>query len=328
MGAGFTGLVVSIAAYAVIRLVVYSYIVKSDVLPVSRATLKECFVREQLSYSLPLALSAIVGLVGRVLDRMVIAVNFTTNQFAVYSVGALELPLDAIFQKSVANVLRATFPPLVKEKKFAEIIEIWRASVRKLALVVLPTFVFLLFFSYEFITLLFTEEYAESVGIFRGYLLLVPLHMFVFSVIPPVFGKTAVTFKISLAIVAINVVLSLILVKLIGFYGPVIGTVVSAYAGVAMYLVVDMRLLQCTVSDLIPARSILMTLLVSVLAGSVGLLVNGMLSDPFVRLLVCGAVYFVTFLVFARVFNVLQGADIVLIRRFIVKLPLVGRYAK
>ncbi|NOY61566.1 MAG: oligosaccharide flippase family protein, partial [Gammaproteobacteria bacterium] len=30
MGAGFTGLVVSIAAYAVIRLVVYSYIVKSD----------------------------------------------------------------------------------------------------------------------------------------------------------------------------------------------------------------------------------------------------------------------------------------------------------
>ncbi len=43
---------------------------------------------------------------------------------AIYSVGALEIPLDVIFQGSVANVLRASLPALVRDGNRREIVRV------------------------------------------------------------------------------------------------------------------------------------------------------------------------------------------------------------
>jgi O-antigen/teichoic acid export membrane protein len=84
----------------------------------------------------------------------------------------------------VATVLRASMPALIREGRHDEVQRLLREGVRKLSLIVLPCFVFLFAYAYDFITVLFTTEYAKSVPVFRIYLFLVPLNMFILSPVP------------------------------------------------------------------------------------------------------------------------------------------------
>ena len=316
LGGGLQGLVISIAVYALLRFVVYSYFAKGAIWPLPPRYRRHLFYSEQLKYSLPLAASSMVGLVGRLLDRAIISVNFTPSQFATYAVGALELPLDVIFQSSVANVLRASLPPLVKQRKLKEVVGIWRESVRKLALIILPVFVFVAVFSYEFITLLFTDSYADSVHVFRIYLLLMPLHIFVLSLIPQVFGLTKISFQITLATVSVNVVLSLLLVSLVGYYGPAIATVTSTYVGVSIYFLVAMRLLNATVMELVPFAAIARVLMIAIVAAVVASLAGRAMDNAFVQFMSYGVCYGIVYIALALIFGVLTQQDKALLRQW------------
>ncbi|MDH4276131.1 MAG: oligosaccharide flippase family protein, partial [Gammaproteobacteria bacterium] len=290
-GFGLTGLAISLAIYAVCRFCFYSVILRRDIFPIMPGVTKLFTISEQLAYSLPLALSFLLGLIGRTIDKFLISVNFTPAQMAVYSVGAVELPLDSIFQASVANVLRASFPELVKKGDLTEMIRIWRAAVRKLALIILPVFVFLLGYSTVFITFLFTDAYIDSVDIFRIYLFLVPLHILLLSILPQAFGKTKLTMKIVMICATFNIFCSFVLVKTIGYYGPAIATVATSYLTAGLYLYFGLKLLKCNVRTLVPLRSILRVVTSASLGVIVGLLFISGIESKFLKLLLGGIIF-------------------------------------
>ena len=166
----FTGsvraLILAVSTYGVLRFFVFWSIVRPRPALPGRAGWGPTFAREQLAYGIPLSLSMLVGLFGGLFDKAIIAVSFGPEQYAIYSVGAIELPLDTILQASVANVLRATLPPLARSGDLDEMARLLRAAVRKLSLIVVPAFVFMMAFSREFVVTVFTAKYVESVGIF------------------------------------------------------------------------------------------------------------------------------------------------------------------
>jgi O-antigen/teichoic acid export membrane protein len=327
-GGGLTMLVVSIAAYAFARFLAYIWILHPSMFPVQLDSFRLRFIGEQLRYSFPLGFSSLVGTIGTMLDRALIAVNYTTAQFAIYAVGAFELPLDVIFQRSVANVLRATFPALVKEKRYPEVIRIWRSSVRKLGFVVIPTFIFLQFFALDFITLLFTSTYTESMHVFRVYLLLVPLQIFALSVIPHVFGKTRITLNITIVTVFSNLVLSLALLRWVGYLGPAIGTIVSTYIAAAIYLAVCARLLECKLGALVPTASLLSIAGVAVAAGGAGVAASSGFDGALARIIMGSSVFGVVFWVSAVLLNVVTVDDRRVIRKMVAKIPGMAHLAK
>jgi O-antigen/teichoic acid export membrane protein len=210
------------------------------------------FPLKQLAYGIPLAATTCIGLVGGLLDRAIVAVAFTPVAYAIYSVGALEIPLDSIFQSSVSNVLRASLPSLIAANQTEEIVRIWRQAVRKLGIIVIPTFIFLLFFSRPFITTFFTEQYAASVSVFRIYLWLIPLHMFVLSTIPQVFGRTRLNLYVATVAVTLNAGLSLVLLKTLGILGPALSMVVSQYVASTLFFLVTKKLLNAKARHLLP----------------------------------------------------------------------------
>src|SRR5262249_37112460 len=86
--------------------------------------------------------------------------------FAIYAVGCFQLPLLSMLAASFANALN---PELAKHKELNDhqaIISLWTDVIRKLAFFFAPAFALLLVLRREFITLLFTENYAASVPIF------------------------------------------------------------------------------------------------------------------------------------------------------------------
>jgi len=320
LGFGLVGLVWATVVYASLRFTIRTGIILRAVKGFSGPWAASLFLSEQLRYSFPLFLSSLIGFIGALLDKAIIALFFTPVHFAIYTVGALEIPLDVIFQASVANVLRASLPPLVQEGNLAEIIRIWRESVRKLAIILLPSFVFLLGFSYDFITLLFTDKYAESVYVFRIYLFLMPFNIFVFSLMPQVFGKTRINLYISIGAILAHVALSFLLLWAIGFYGPVLSTVITVLFISIAYFGVTMRLVKATSAwELLPLASLLKIFTLAILSLIMAYLIRGFFDVKWIDFMACAIIYSVSFLLLAIWSGVFTGEDERLMWRWISK---------
>jgi O-antigen/teichoic acid export membrane protein len=261
-----------------------------------------------------------VGVLGGQLDRLIVAGAFTPVHYAIYSVGALSIPLDVIFQSSVADVLRASLPPLIQKGDMQEVTRLLRESVRKLALIMLPSFVFLIGHAGTFITLLFTNQYAESVTVFRIYLFGLPLYIFVLSLIPQVFGKTRINLNIALGITAFHVVLSFVLLKTVGFYGPAISASLSGYVSTAAYLWIATRLTGAPLSRLLPVPEIAKTLACALVALAMSLAVGDPTPWKLANLALKGGAFSLVFFGAAALLRLFTEQDRVLARRWAAKL--------
>lgn len=308
-GYALHGVVLALVLYAALRLAGRSFWLWRGSDSLAKVSWRAGFLRDQLAFSLPLAASACFGLIGYLLDKAIVALAFRPMDYAIYSVGALEIPLDTIFQVSVANVLRASLPALVTERRYAEVARIWRESVRKLSLIILPCFVFLVSFAGRLITTLFTARYTASIQIFHIYLLALPLNCFALSVVPQVFGKTRLTLYVVLAGVASNVILSLILLRYVGMLGPAIAFVCTGYWTALLYFMVTLRLLETTLEKLLPLTAMGRTLIAAGLslipAQAAAFMTSGLLS-----LAIGGALFFSSYLVLGRLIKVFQPSDI------------------
>jgi len=320
LGYGLTGLVVCIVIYSVLRFSVRTlYLFTRSGLDYS-SWRKRWFVGEQLNYSIPIAMISLVAMLGNTFNRGILAAYFTPADYAIFAVGNVVLPFATIFQSAVANVLRAEMPALVRDGRLTEVVRIVRESVRKLSIIVLPSFIFLLAHSYQFITVLFTNSYAESVGVFRICVWELPLDMLILSAIPQVFGKTRANMNINFAATGFLLVSSYALIKTIGFYGAALAGIATQYFTVFLFLIVVLRLMHTSLTRLLPFPQLLRV----VAASGVAALVSRMLPEAsavgLVNLVLAAMVYSLVFLGVAAALGVFTDDDRRLVRRWLAKL--------
>ncbi|MEC5216181.1 O-antigen/teichoic acid export membrane protein [Actimicrobium sp. GrIS 1.19] len=320
LGFGFTGLIVGIVVFSALRFVVRNvYLFQRSGLDF-HGWRKQSFSMEQLRYSTPIALVSLSGLLGNTVNRGMLASSFTPANYAVYAVGALEIPLDVIFQASVANVLRATLPALVRDGNLTEVVRLLRESMRKLSIIVLPSFIFLMGHSYQFITLLFTSAYAESVDVFRIYLWLMPLHMLVLSLVPQVFGKPKLNLYIVLAMTAVLLILGFVLLKTIGFYGPAIATVATQYVQTMVYFIVVPWLTKSSLMKLLPVGHMVRVVVAGLISLSASFLVDHLTHSGLLNLVLSGVLFSLVFFIVAIPLRLFSQDDIRLIKRWVAKI--------
>ncbi|TFW09437.1 hypothetical protein E4K72_06015 [Oxalobacteraceae bacterium OM1] len=318
-GFGFTGLIVGIVAYSALRFVVRNaYLLWRSGVPLQGWS-RHTFVGEQLGYSIPVALGTLSALIASTMNRGMLAANFTPAHYAIYAVGALEIPLDVIFQASVANVLRASLPQMVRDGDLAGVVRLMREAVRKLSIIVLPSFVFLLGHSYEFITLLFTSHYEDSVHVFRIYLWLVPLHMFILSPIPQVFGKPKINLYIVVAMNAFLLMLGYVLLKTIGFYGPAVAMAITQYLQSAVFIAVAMRLTGASLFQMLPIPHMLRVLLAAAGALAASYQLAHWMAPGLAHLVLSGVLFSAVFFLLAVPLRIFSSADVGLMKRWALK---------
>ncbi|MEO8384004.1 MAG: oligosaccharide flippase family protein [Betaproteobacteria bacterium] len=325
LGYGFVGLIAGIVIYSLVRFIVRgAYLFGSEGMRFAGWS-RMAFPLEQLGYSIPLALMSLTGLIAATFNKGIMAAAFTPAEYAIYSVGILEIPLDVIFQASVANVLRASLPPLVRDGNLVEVVRVMREAVRKLSIIVLPSFVFLLVHSEQFITLLFTNRYAESVQVFQIYVWLVPLHMLVLSPIPQIFGKPRINLYAVLSYAIVLVALSYLLLKWIGFYGPALAMVIATYLLVGVFFVVVLKLTRTTLRRLLPLPDLLRVLAASIVGVLLAQPTHSLTGSGLVNLAVSGFVFSVVYLTTAAIIGVFTPSDYQLMKRWLAKLVPIGR---
>lgn len=324
LGWGFAGLVVFIVIYSIIRFAgrtAYLFLASGVAFSGLRG---HWFIGQQIAYSAPIAVMALVTMLGNTFNRGMVAASFSPADFAIYAVGMVVLPFATIFQQAVANVLRAELPALVRDGQLVEVVRIIRESVRKLSIIMLPSFVFLLAHSYAFITVLFTNSYARSVHVFRICVWELPLDMLILSSIPQICGKTRVNMYVNIAAMIFLIASSYGLIQGVGFYGAPLAGIATQYFTVALYLIAVLRLLRTTLWQLLPFPQILRVLAVSAGAALVSRLLPSVSSLRLVDFSLAALVYGIVFLVVAALAGVFTPDDRRLARRWLSKVLPIG----
>lgn len=191
----------------------------------------------QVRFALPAGVGSMFDALNVMLDKFVAATFFSIENFARYANGAFHVPMVSMVVSSVSSVLLPEYVRMHASGDVAGILRLWHKSVRATAMLFLPMVAFLVAFAEPFVTLIFSAKYADSAVIFQIYILSLLPRMTDFAFVLAGMGRTRVQIAASLMSLAVNLVISLALVKAIGVLGPALGTVVADTALAGYYLV-------------------------------------------------------------------------------------------
>lgn len=270
-----------------------------------------------LRYGLPLALTGIAGRLAFQFDRLVVSREFSPALFAVYVVGAVELPLTVVVQQSVNSVL---VPALARHHAVGDVAgmaALWRRAIRRTSLVLLPLFVFFMLTANATVEVFFGASYAQSADVFRIYLLLVPLRVATYGLITQAIGRTGINLTASFVLLASNVAFVLALVGPLGLTGPAWGTIIATFVMALYYLVRLRGVLNLSMRALFPWRVLAVNLVLTAVAGIPVALVLVLGASGLVQLVVAALLFGPAYLGVMLWAGRLEGDEVALVRRAI-----------
>jgi O-antigen/teichoic acid export membrane protein len=262
-----------------------------------------------LSYGFPLAFAGFAAGVGYQFDRFVVGANFSTRAFAVYALGAIELPFSLLIQQSITNVLAPALAGLWQRGDRESMLALWREATRKSSLLMAPLFAFFMFNAPNIVHVLYGAKYAASTPIFRIYLLLMPLRITTWGLMSQAVGRTRINFVAAGIILATNVVVALSLVGPLGLRGPALAAPAGALASSLYYVVRMSSILEAPVRRLLPFRRIVATFLVACAAAAVTFPLSLTSLPPLAELALAVGLFLPLYLLLASATGFLTPAD-------------------
>lgn len=183
-------------------------------------------IKRILKFSLPIGLSTIVGTLSVELDKLLIGYVMDTEQLAIYTNAARELPVTMV-ATSITAVLMPQLAKLIKKNRGEEAVRLWN-NATELSLVLMTLLVAGVFtFAPDVMTFLYSQKYLPGVSVFRVYTLVLILRCTYFGMILNASGRTTFILWSSIISLVANAVLNVILFFMFGMIGPAIATFLS-----------------------------------------------------------------------------------------------------
>jgi len=249
----------------------------------------------QLSFALPLGAAAMVSLLGRQMDKIIVSSTVGPERYAVYANGSYDIPLISILTMSVMSVLIPAIVRAQAQGNMEEIRRMWHGAARRVATVFFPVFVFLFIAAEPFIVFLFSADYTESAQPFRVFLFLLPLRIAFYSGFLRALGRTGPIFITSAGGLVITSILAVVLVRFdwLGILGPAIAVVVSSIWAAFYAISVAIRTLRWSWRTYFPWSALASIMGIAILASLPSLFVGAFTSDlpPLPQLATMGIVY-------------------------------------
>lgn len=182
-----------------------------------------------LRYSVPLGLATILGTMTVQLHAIIVAALCTTEEFAVYINGAIEIPIIGIVTGSITSVIFAEMSAECAKGNKTAALELFRKASIKSACILFPALFFFLMAAEPFIVFLYSEEYRQSVVPFILYLFVLPIRIVVYGAALMSLGMTRDILFRSVFDLLFNAVICYVLVTLYGYVGAAASLAITLY---------------------------------------------------------------------------------------------------
>ncbi len=269
----------------------------------------EYSIYKQFDYSLPIGLSMGVAEVSRYTDKVIVSNRTTPEDFAVYTRGAMEIPIISMLANTLDNLLMPKFVEAYKNNDTQSILHSWHSVIRMMATFIYPCCFFLICTASLLIPALFSEKYIGSVIIFQIYTLGLLTRISTFNVIIRAIGKTKAILWISLLSIVFNIGLTLLFMDWWGIIGAPIATVVTISLMRYVYLLAITHYLEIKVSEVFPWTALLHSLLSSAIASVPVILLLPLGINVWLLLFLMGVIYGVLYLMFLNINSALKPEE-------------------
>ena len=147
-------------------------------------------MQQQLQFAIPLGLASLLGTLTVNMDQMIVSMRCPPAQFAVYTVGAMEIPLIGIITGSITSVVLVDYARFYQAGRIDQVIRLMQTAMSRSALILLPAMLLLWVLAPYLMRLLYGTNYAAAAVPFRIYLLLLPLRTLTFGAVFQATGST------------------------------------------------------------------------------------------------------------------------------------------
>ncbi len=250
----------------IIQFLYFVFLINKNI--VGKFRIEKQLIKDQFKYGLPVGFSEISGIINRQLDKFFISFYYLPQQFAIYSIGARELPFVNLITYSISNVIQPRLVELHHQGRKSDFIRLWHESTRKTALVIFPIFVFFFIMAEEFIVLLFTDSYIESVIFLKVYLFVLIFRISAYGPVLLAMGYPKIVFMASILGLLFNIVFNYAFINFFGMIGPAYATVMINLF-LFFYLLVNIKIkLDINFKEVLPWNKILQIMIVSSISGT------------------------------------------------------------
>jgi len=274
-------------------------------------------LRRQLAWSVPVGLSGTMTLLAKRISNAIVGLTHLPAEYAIYDVGAFEVPLVGVLTFSITTTLLPVFSGMHHRDEIGSLIRLWHESMRKVALILFPLFALLFVLAPDLVVLVFSSKYAASTPIFRIYLLLLPLRTTVYSSVLVAAGETGLLMAGAVGFLFLAAGLTWALLGPFGMQGAAAATVIATYILAVFYLAAVKRKLAVETKDIFPWRRVPGILAVACVVGAA----VWPLSLPhwalWPRMALLTVAYFALYLSISRALGLLSTADLRLAYRWI-----------
>lgn len=277
-GGGLMHLMWGLVGTSILRCLVMGWYLKSSMS--FSYGLKADMLRSQIYYSLPFGLAVIVNTFMLFSHQYIVSISGGPAEFAIYAVGCFSLPIIAIVADSVAKASLVRMSEATRLDNSAQIIsEVVHNSIRKLWLLFFPIFVLLFIMAEEFIIILFTEAYRDSIPVFRVFIFMIPLSALLVQHAPRALGKTRHILVINIVALFISVFLCFTFYQIFGFIGAALGFVSGELLRKILFLLTLNNLLNSKMLQLLPIKCLINHSFVLILFATIAFLANNFIFE-------------------------------------------------
>ena len=225
---------------------------------------------------------------------------FKPEEYAVYSCGAIQLPVVDLITASLTAAMMPRLVTLAGEGRLADALYTWQEGARKASLVIFPCFAFFLVCGYDFMVALFGQDYALASWPFRVYLCTLPVRVAVYAAVLRAVGQTKVIAIGAVLALVTNAVASTALIllgrgSLMSFIGPTIGTVLATWVSWVYLLRQIMRVTDTALARVMRWKELGILLLVAVVCAAavpfIPLPGVPLVAQVIIRAVACGGVF-------------------------------------
>ena len=268
--------------------------------PLGQWRINKSLLLEQWNYCWPLMAMTTIGVINLKLDGLLISAYFSKEVYAVYSTGALELPLIALVTSSLSSAIMPNMVVEADHFRPLNSLNIWHEAARKSSLIIFPTFIFFLVCGYDFIVLLYTQDYSKATWPFLIYLTRLPFRVAIYGAILRAIGHTKPLFFGAIYSFSANVILSTTFLLagrhgFLSYIGPSIGTFIGTLVSASYLLMVLRKKLKIRFIEVMRWKELGRIFILSIVCGLLLCLVPVPFTSQLIKLITRFILYVVFF---------------------------------
>lgn len=228
-----------------------------------KPNLDKTFIRSILTFSVPMGLAAVVGTLNTEIDKLLIGFLMDTEQLAIYTNAAKELPLS-IVGSSITAVLLPRMARLIKQDRSHDAIALWGVATQ-LSFIVIAVIVCGVFtYAEDVMTFLYSSKYLPGITVFRIYTLNLLLRVTYFGIVLNASGQTKKIFWCSILSLILNIILNPLFYYAFGMIGPAIATFLAILFIQLLQLGMTAKVAKVQIAEVFPWIKIIKIMMINI----------------------------------------------------------------